>query len=43
MKKEFYCVKPTNWHWIILITIILSLTSTVQALGQTGGEATTNE
>ena len=43
MKKEFYCVKLTNWHWIILITIILSLTSTVQALGQIGGEATTNE
>ena len=43
MKERFYGTTLTNRYWLILMTFILSLASTSQAMGQIGGEATTEE
>ena len=43
MKGIFYGTTLTNRYWLILMTFILSLASTSQAMGQIGGEATTEE
>ena len=43
MKNKFLGIKPSNRYWISLMTFILSLASTFQTFGQTGGEYTAEE